>query len=135
MRGLDESLVEAHTRALAAGRLTEVVSSDQHTVKPWFAGRIDFSPKVKDLTADGFPLAGGRLDRVGSRPVAALTYGRAKHVVELFVWVERAASPGETTARVRGLNVVRWTEGDLAYAAVSDLNETELLAFADLVRR
>jgi anti-sigma factor RsiW len=134
-RGLDESLVDAHVRALAAGPLTEVASSEQHTVKPWFAGRVDFSPKVKDLAADGFPLKGGRVDRVGRRPAAALAYGRAKHVIDLFVWAGPSAPTPAATARVRGINVVRWTEGDLAYAAVSDLNETELSAFADLVRR
>ena len=134
-RGLDETLVAAHVRALSEGPLTEVASSDQHTVKPWFAGRIDFSPKVKDLAAEGFPLKGGRLDRVGRRPAAALAYGRARHNVDLFVWVESAPATGITTASVRGINVVRWTEGGLAYAAVSDVNETELLAFANLVRR
>ncbi len=134
-RGLDETLVAAHVRALSAGPLTEVASSDQHTVKPWFAGRIDFSPKVNDLAADGFPLKGGRLDRVGRRPAAALVYGRARHVVDLFVWVEPAPATGITTTIVRGINVVRWTEGGLAYAAVSDVNETELIAFANLVRR
>jgi len=134
-RGLDESLVDAHVRALAAGPLTQVVSSEQHTVKPWFAGKIDFSPKVKDLAADGFPLKGGRVDRVGRRAAAALAYGRAKHVIDLFVWVGPSAPTPAATARVRGINVVRWTEGDLSYAAVSDLNETELAAFAHLVRR
>ena len=134
-RGLDETLVTAHVQALAAGRVVEVVSSDQHTVKPWFAGKIDFSPKVKDLAGDGFPLKGGRLDRVGGRPAAALAYGRARHAIDLFVWVVPAAARGVSTVTVRGINVVRWTEGDLAYAAVSDLNESELLAFADLVRR
>ena len=134
-QGLEERLVAAHARALAAGPLVEVPSSDQHTVKPWFAGKVDFSPKVKDLAGDGFPLKGGRLDRVGGRPAAALAYGRARHVVDLFVWVEASPATGVATARVRGINVVRWTEDDLAYAAVSDLNETELLAFANLVRR
>ncbi|HVO50904.1 MAG TPA: zf-HC2 domain-containing protein [Thermoanaerobaculia bacterium] len=134
-RGLDESLVDAHVRALATGPLTQVVSSEQHTVKPWFAGKIDFSPKVKDLAADGFPLKGGRVDRVGRHPAAALAYGRAKHVIDLFVWVGPSAATPPAAARVRGINVVRWTEGDLAYAAVSDLNEAELGAFADLVRR
>jgi len=134
-RGLDETLVAAHVRALAAGKRIEVASSDQHTVKPWFAGKVDFSPKVKDLAADGFPLEGGRVDRVGRESAAALAYGRARHKIDLFVWVERGPVTGIATARVRGINVVRWTEGDLAYAAVSDLNESELLAFADLVRR
>jgi anti-sigma factor RsiW len=134
-RGLDETLVAAHARALSEGPLTQVESTDQHTVKPWFAGKLDFSPKVKDLSAEGFPLAGGRVDRLGKRPAAALAYGRAKHVIDLFVWVAPPAATGITTARVRGVNIARWTEGDLAYAAVSDLNESELLAFADLVRR
>jgi anti-sigma factor RsiW len=134
-RSLDETLVAAHAQSLSAGPLTQVVSSDQHTVKPWFAWRLDFSPKVVDLSAEGFPLAGGRLDLLGGRRAAVLVYGRAKHVIDLFVWVESSAATGAATARVRGINVVRWTEGDLAYAAVSDLNETELHAFADLVRR
>ncbi|HEX7616952.1 MAG TPA: zf-HC2 domain-containing protein [Thermoanaerobaculia bacterium] len=134
-RSLDETLVEAHARALSTGPLTEVASSDQHTVKPWFAGKLDFSPKVKDLAAEGFPLTGGRVDRLGGRPAAALAYRRSKHVIDLFVWVAPSPSRAVLTSRVRGLDVVRWTEDDLAYAAVSDLNESELLAFADLVRR
>lgn len=134
-RGLDEALVAAHVRALAVGPLVEVASSDQHTVKPWFAGKVEFSPKVNDFSAQGFPLAGGRLDRVAGRPAAALAYGRARHRIDLFVWVASAPATGIATACVRGINVVRWTEGDLAYAAVSDLNESELLAFANLVRR
>jgi anti-sigma factor RsiW len=134
-RSLDDTLVAAHARALSAGPLTQVDSSDQHTVKPWFAGKLDFSPKVKDLAADGFPLVGGRVDRLGGRPAAALAYGRAKHVINLFVWVAPSPSRAVVASRVRGLHVVRWTEDDLAYAAVSDLNEAELRAFTDLVRR
>ncbi len=134
-RGLEEALVASHARALTQGPLTEVLSSDQHTVKPWFSRRLDLSPEVKDLAADGFPLAGGRLDRVGGRPAAVLVYGRAKHVIDLFVWPAAGGSPGLAAARVRGINVVRWTEADLSYAAVSDLNEKELVEFADLVRR
>lgn len=132
---LDETLVAAHVRALSVGPLTQVASSDQHTVKPWFAGKLDFSPKVRDLSVEGFPLAGGRVDRLGGRPAAALTYRRAKHVIGLFAWVAPSPSRAVLVSRVRGLNVVRWTEDDLVYAAVSDLNESELLAFADLVRR
>lgn len=134
-RGLDLTLVAAHAQALTEGPLTEVLSSDQHTVKPWFSRRLDLSPKVKDLASDGFPLQGGRLGRVEGRPAAVLVYGRARHGIDLFVWPSPSASPGITTAKVRGINVVRWTDGDLAYAAVSDLNEKELLVFADLVRR
>jgi anti-sigma factor RsiW len=130
-----QAIVDAHVRALASGNLAEVASSDQHTVKPWFAGKLDFSPKVKGLAAQGFPLVGGRVDRLGGRTVAALAYGRAKHTIDLFVWVAPSPSRAVASSRVRGINVVRWTEDDLSYAAVSDLNETELTAFAELVRR
>jgi anti-sigma factor RsiW len=135
LHGLDERLVAAYLKTLSEGLRTQVASADQHTVKPWFAGKLDFSPKVKDLSAEGFPLVGGRVARVGRKPAASLAYVRGRHAVDLFVWVAPAAAPGIATARVRGINVVRWAEGDLGYAAVSDLNETELLAFADLVRR
>ncbi len=136
LRGPDEALVESHVRALAAGPLIQMASSDQHTVKPWFAGKLDFSPKVSDLAADGFPLEGGRVDRVAGRPAAALVYRRRKHVIDLFVSLAGASSPRtERGTEVRGFHIVRWTEGDLMYAAVSDLDAQELKAFADLVRR
>ncbi len=135
-RGADDALVESHVRSLGAGPLTQVASSDQHTVKPWFAGKLDFSPKVTDLAADGFPLEGGRVDRVAGRPAAALVYRRGNHIVDLYVWLAEApASRTATTAEVRGFHIVKWSEGDLAYAAISDLNEQELLVFANLVRR
>jgi anti-sigma factor RsiW len=122
--------------ALGAGPLTQVGSSDQHTVKPWFAGKLDFSPKVKDLAAVGFSLEGGRVDHVAGRAAAALVYRRGNHAVDLYVWLAEApTSRTAATAEVRGFHIVRWSEGDLAYAAVSDLNEQELLAFANLVRR
>ncbi len=131
----DGALVESHVRALSTGPLTQVASSDQHTVKPWFAGKLDFSPKVSDLAADGFPLEGGRIDRVAGRPAAALVYRRRKHVIDLFVSPAGASSPRtEVAAEVRGFQIVRWSEGDLTYAAVSDLDARELKAFADLVR-
>lgn len=135
----DDALVAAHVRALAAGPLVEVASSDHHAVKPWFAGRVDFSPKVRDLAAEGFPLAGGRVDRIEGRPVAVLVYSHGRHKLDLFVHVAPvpavAAPPAVAVTMVRGLRVARWTEGDLAYAAVSDMEEGEILAFAALVRR
>lgn len=134
--GADESLVAAHVRALAGGPLTQVASSDRHSVKPWFAGKLDLSPKVVDLAAEGFPLEGGRIDRTAGRPRAVLVYRHAKHVVDLFVAVaEGPPPPGVRKATVRGFHVVHWTEGDLEYTAVSDLAEPDLLAFAELVRR
>jgi anti-sigma factor RsiW len=131
----DDGLVTAHVRALATGPLVEVASSDRHAVKPWFAGRVDFSPKVRDLTPEGFPLAGGRVDRIAGRPVAVLVYGHGRHKLDLFVEVAATPSPAVTMSTVRGIQIARWTEGDLAYAAVSDMEEREILAFVDLVRR
>jgi anti-sigma factor RsiW len=131
---LADALVSAHVRALMKGPLVEVPSSDRHTVKPWFAGRVDFAPKVKDLAAQGFPLAGGRVDGVSGRPAAVLAYRHGPHEIDVFVWVAAAPSPAVTTGMARGYHVARWTEGDLGYAAVSDMDEDELLAFAELVR-
>ena len=133
-RGLDEALASAHVRALMKGPLVEVVSSDRHAVKPWFAGRVDFSPKVKDLADRGSPLTGGRVDDVSGRRVAVLAYMHGRHEVDLFVWVASAPAPAVTMGVSRGYHVTRWTEGDLGYAAVSDMEEVELRAFVDLVR-
>ena len=133
-RGLDEALASAHVRALMKGPLVEVVSSDRHTVKPWFAGRVDLAPKVKDLADRGFPLSGGRVDDVSGRRAAVLAYTHGRHEIDLFVWVASAPAPAVTVGVARGYHVARWTEGDLAYAAVSDMDEAELRAFVDLVR-
>ena len=133
-RGLDEALASAHVRALMRGPLVEVVSSDRHTVKPWFAGRVDLSPKVRDLADRGYPLSGGRVDDVSGRRVAVLVYTNGRHEVDLFVWVEAAPAPAVTMGVSRGYHVARWTEGDLGYAAVSDMEEVELRACVDLVR-
>jgi anti-sigma factor RsiW len=131
-RGLDDALASAHVRALMKGPLVEVVSSDHHTVKPWFAGRVEFSPKVKDF-ADT-PLSGGRVDEVSGRRTAVLAYMHGRHEVDVFVWVAAAPAPGVTMGLSRGYHVARWTEGDLAYAAVSDMEERELRAFVERIR-
>lgn len=133
-RSLADALVSAHVRALMKGPLVEVVSSDRHAVKPWFAGRVDFAPKVKDLAAQGFPLAGGRVDGVSGRRAAVLAYTHGRHEIDVFVWVTAAPSPAVTMGVARGYHVARWIEGDLSYAAVSDMDEDELLAFVELLR-
>lgn len=130
--GLPDAVVAGHIRALQPGHLMDVASTDQHTVKPWFDGRLDYAPPVKDLKAEGFPLAGGRLDYLAGRPVAALVYGRRQHFIDLFVWPDSGRVDREPAGDSRnGYNVVRWTRDGMAFWAVSDLNAQEL---ADFVR-
>jgi anti-sigma factor RsiW len=127
-------LVTSHIRALQPGHLTDVVSTDQHTVKPWFDGRIDYAPPVRDFAAAGFPLVGGRLDYLEGRAVAALVYRRNKHVIDLYVWpATGAAAPQAHT--IDGYNVVAWVDGGMRFQAVSDLNTAELAQFAGLWRQ
>jgi len=134
---LVREVVSSHIRSLMASHmhLTDVASSDQHTVKPWFDGQIDFSPPVKDLAKDDFTLKGGRLDYLGERPVAALVYQRRKHFVNLFIWPSSAASTaGPTQLSRQGYHLIQWTESGLSFWAISDLNEAELNEFVQLVR-
>jgi anti-sigma factor RsiW len=131
---LGEQVVAGHVRALLAGRPEDVASSDRHTVKPWFAGRLDYSPPVVDLAARGFPLRGGRLDYVGGRPVAALVYQAGNHLVSVFVWpaAAAAAAGGAPSATSwRGFNQLRWTQAGMVWWAVSDVGADRL---AELVR-
>jgi anti-sigma factor RsiW len=130
-----QSIIDAHVRALASGKLTEVASSDQHTVKPWFAGKVPFSPAVKDLASEGFPLLGGRVENVSGTPAAVLVYGRARHVIEVFVRVAERGTEGAGSSEMRGFHVVTWRRRDLVYDAVSDLNEAELGGFAARLAR
>ena len=133
---LADQIVDAHIRSLQPGHLEDVPSTDQHTVKPWFDGRIDFAPPVKNLAADRFPLIGGRLDYASGRPVAALVYQRDKHLINLFVWP--AAGNGEQspeTGQEHGYNFVRWRQGGMALWAVSDVEASQLREFTEDWRR
>ena len=128
---LAAEVVATHIRSLLPGHLADVPSSDQHTVKPWFAGRVDFSPPVTDFADRGFPLMGGRLDYVGGRTVAVSVYKRRQHIVNLFMWPASGQASPETKS-LRGYNIVHWTNGGVAFWLASDLNSNELRQFADL---
>jgi len=119
-------MIDAHLRSLQSGHLTDVTSTDQHTVKPWFDGKLDFSPPVRDFANDGFPLQGGRLDVLHGRTIAALVYGRRKHVVNVFVWPtsERDVAPGSGSQL--GYQWVDWRKGGMEFCAISDTSTTDL---------
>lgn len=131
-----KEVISAHVRSLLADHLTDVASSDRHTVKPWFNGRLDFSPPVTDLTERGFPLIGGRLDYLDNRPVVALVYRRQQHLINLFIWPS-AQTPQRATLNPvsqQGYHLIRWMASGMTYWAVSDLNERELGEFVQLIR-
>lgn len=126
---IESEVIAGHVRSLQASHLMDVATSDRHTVKPWFNGKVDFAPPVVDLAAQGFPLAGGRLDYLDHRSVAALVYRRGRHVINLFVWPSK---PGETlsgSGHRDGYGVDYWTSGGLEFWAVSDVAPQDLDAF------
>ena len=130
---LSDTLVQAHTDALMAGREIQVVSSDHHTVKPWFAGRVAISPPVADFAAQGFTLAGGRLEKIDGQDMAVVVYRHGAHEIDLFVWADRGSQLPGTAVR-HGYHLVSWKSGDLGFAAVSDVESAEIEKFVRLVR-
>lgn len=128
---VDADLVADHVRALQMGHLAEVASTDRHTVKPWFQGRLDYAPPVFDFAGDGFPLMGGRIEHVRGSSVAALVYSRSRHVIDVFVWPSAEQRAPVLLLR-RGFNVLHWADGSMQYWAVSDLERVEMERFTQL---
>ena len=130
-----DQVVASHVASLAPGRkLIDVASADRHALKPWFVGKTDFAPVVRDLTAEGFELVGARLDHVGDRQASAVVYRVRNHYVNLFAWrADGAASEDLRVASARGFGVATWSEGGLRFAAVSDVDRTDLERFARLL--
>jgi anti-sigma factor RsiW len=123
---LASAIVDAHLRSLQPGHLEDVISTDQHTVKPWFDGKVDFAPPVRDFTSDGFPLQGGRLDVVEGHQVAALVYGRRKHIVNVFVWPASGSDTQPQSGSQLGYNWIDWRKGGMEMYAVSDVSLSDL---------
>jgi anti-sigma factor RsiW len=134
---LNQEIVGNHVRSLVTNHLMDVISTDQHTVKPWFDGKLDFAPPVRDFVSQGYPLAGGRLDYVDNRTVAVLIYHRALHPINLYIWPAAAGSSANSESMraetIHGYNVISWSKDGFEFRAISDLNTDELRAFAQLV--
>ncbi|KAA0122497.1 anti-sigma factor [Methylobacterium sp. P1-11] len=124
---LQDEIVSSHVRSLLVDHLTDVQTSDRHTVKPWFNGKADISPPVVELAARGFPLVGGRLDYIAGQPVPVIVYRRHGHVINVFVWPARESAPQNYNER--GYNLVWWNSQDLTFCAVSDVAGADLLQF------
>jgi anti-sigma factor (TIGR02949 family) len=130
---LAAAVVDAHLRSLQPGHLTDVLSTDQHTVKPWFDGKLDFSPPVRDFAGQGFPLQGGRLDVVQGRTIAALVYGRHKHEVSVFIWPTTKNDAGPRFGSHQGYQWISWRKGGMESYAVSDIPASDLAQLQQLL--
>ena len=126
-------VLASHVRSLMPDHLTDVRSSDQHNVKPWFNGRLDYSPTVPRLEDQGFPLVGGRVDYVGGRPVAVIVYSRRQHIINVFSWPTRLGDSPLATTSTNGYNSIHWRSHGVEKWVVSDLNASELRSFVDLL--
>ncbi|MGB7730462.1 MAG: zf-HC2 domain-containing protein [Candidatus Acidiferrum sp.] len=129
---LAAAVVDAHLRSLQPGHLTDVLSTDQHTVKPWFDGKLDFAPPVRDFADEGFPLQGGRLDVVQGRTVAALVYGRHKHEISVFIWPTTETDAAPRSGSHQGYQWISWRKGGMEFYAVSDTAASDLEQFQQL---
>jgi anti-sigma factor RsiW len=133
---LATQLIASHVCSLMASHLTDVASSDQHTVKPWLDAKLDFAPAVVDLASEGFPLVGGRLDYLDNRTVAALVYQGRKHFINVFTWPAESGTTGTTKTMTReGYQLLHWIDSDINYWAVSDVSDNELQAFRQLFEK
>jgi anti-sigma factor RsiW len=126
---LIDDAVNDHVRSLQADHLTDVTSTDQHTVKPWFAGKLDFAPPVTDLASVGFPLTGGRLEHIDGRPAAALVFHRRQHAINLFIWPINSGAISNRSSAHNGYNTESWSQGGLNFLAVSEIPAAELAQF------
>lgn len=131
---LTEEVIASHVRSLQVDHLSDVTSSDQHTVKPWFNGKLNFAPPVADLAPHGFPLVGGRLDYINSRPVAVLIYRHNQHPINLYVWPSSNKDAAPQAGERQGYHLLRWSLDGMEYWAVSDVTANDLRRFAELVR-
>jgi anti-sigma factor RsiW len=131
---LFDEAVSDHIRSLQADHLTDVTSTDQHTVKPWFAGKLDFSPPVIDLAADGFPLVGGRLEHIDHQPAAALVFHRRKHAINLYIWPVSTTVLSPRMAERIGYHIVAWSRNGFNFLAISEIPAIELSQFAETFR-
>jgi len=130
------ALLDAHVRSLQSGHLTDILSTDQHTVKPWFDGKLDFIPPVTDFSQQGFPLIGGRLDVIDGHNAAALAYGRRKHIINLFVWLQRAHDESlSSSGSQQGYNWLRWQSNHMEFCLVSDTSDEDLRTLKDFIRQ
>ena len=128
-------VISSHVRSMMADHVTDIPSSDTHSVKPWFVGKLDYSPPSRDLSSQGFPLVGGRMDYLDNQPVAALVYRRNQHLINLFVWPVNQGRPvPETRSTVRGFNLIHWTQDGMTFWLISDLEPVQLSACAALLK-